>query len=130
MKRTLVRLTLILVGVIIAVSGNLLNHADFGGGEVIVLDEIHCRKIVIQYADPDIAAIVLEVKDGVPTIDINGNYGASFSMKAGESAEMVLKHNDPDTGATTSELRLSAGKNSTGITHFVKQSENDQPDNH
>lgn len=128
MKRTLVRLTLILVGIIIAASGNLLNHADVGGREVTVLDEIHCRKIVIQYADPDIATIVLEVKDGVPSIDINGNYGASFSVKAGASAEMVMQHNDLDTGTTTSELRLSAGKYSTGITHFVKQREGDQPD--
>lgn len=127
MKRTVVRLTLILVGVIIAVSGNLLNHADVGGQEVTVFDEIHCRRIVIEWGDPEEANIVLEVKDGVPSIDINGSYGASFSVKAGESAEMVLQHSDPDTGTTTSELRLSAGKNSTGITHFVDQNESDQP---
>ena len=119
MKHILEGLTFMLIGAVIAISGNLLNYADICG-EVTVFDEIHCRKIVLEMP-PEKASIILAVDDGTPSITMQDEYGGIFSVKAGADVDMFLRQNDRDTGTTTSEIRFTAGKNNTGITHFVKQ---------
>ena len=121
MRRSLIRLTFILIGGVIAISGNLLNYAN-GPQDVKVFDEIRCRKIVIDDGWRE-SNIVLEVDDGTPYITIRDKFGGLFHVHALDHVNMLLAYEDPDTGTKTSEIRLTAGKHNASITHSVHQNE-------
>ena len=120
MKRLLERLTFILIGAVLVISGNVLNNADVGNVEVTHFDEIRCRKIVIDDGTKE-GKMILGVDAGTPYIFLEHRSGGVFNLFTGDGVVMKLGFIDPVTDTKISEIELITDKNSARITHSVQQ---------
>lgn len=121
MKRLLEGLTFILIGVVIAAGGNMLNYADIGAQKVTTFDEIHCRRIIVRGSTSS-RACWLEVSDDTPYIRVsNGLERVSASVLALSRAKLRLKYEHPNSGVKINEILLESGKNHISVTQSIPE---------
>ncbi|MDE0298577.1 MAG: hypothetical protein OXN17_08100 [Candidatus Poribacteria bacterium] len=121
MKRLLEGLTFILIGVVIAGGGNMLNYADVGAQKVTTLDEIQCRQIIV-YEDMMSKSVWLEVNNDTPHITVsNATERVSFSVFALSRTNLQLKYEHSNTGMKRNEILLKSGKNHISVTQSIPE---------
>ena len=121
MKRLLEGLTFILIGVVIAAGGNMLNYAEDSSQKVTTFDEIHCRRIIVRGSTSS-RACLLEVSYDTPYITVsNGLERVSASVLALGNAKLRLKYEHSNTGVERNEILLESGKNHISVTQSVPE---------
>lgn len=121
MKRLLEGMTFILIGVVIAGGGNMLNYADVSAQKVTTFDEIHCRKIFVRGSTLS-RVCLLEVSYDTPYIKVsNGLERVSASVLALSRSRLRLKYEYPNTGMKRNEILLESGKNNISVTQSIPE---------
>lgn len=121
MKRLLEGLTFILIGVVIAAGGNMLNYADVGAQKVTTFDEIHCRRIIVRGSTSS-RACWLEVSYDTPYIRVsNGLERVSASVYALSGTNLQLTYEHPNSGVNVNEIRLESYNGNESITQSMPE---------